>query len=336
MKYVMGEILTPEGFIKGYVDSERQDEYFEIQRGTPVGKPLAKGLIVPSFVNAHIHIGDSFIREKHLELPRKVRDLVAPPDGLKYRLLKEASEEEILDGIHASLAEMDAAGTSWFCDFREGGLIGIFQLRKAMRDSHVDSVILSRPSHMTYDKEELDMLLQSSDGIGLSSISDWELTEIGKIASHVRKKKKIFALHGSEATREDIDILLDLHPNFLVHMITASQADLERVKDADIPIVICPRSYQFFQLKTNFDVMKKTGVTMLVGTDNAMMNSPDVGEDVRLLRHTGLFSNEELLTNVTYSPRKALNLDDYIQGGNLLKHFIVLEKESLKPIYVSQ
>ena len=75
---------------------------------------------------------------------------------------------------------------------------------------------------------------------------------------------------------------------------------------------------------------------MLLGTDNGMINSLDVGEEVRLLRHTGLFSVEELLTNITYSPRKALNLDDCIQGRNLLEHVIVLERESLKPVYVSQ
>jgi cytosine/adenosine deaminase-related metal-dependent hydrolase len=336
MTYVQGEILTADGFTSGYISLEQHDGVFEIQKGTTPEKPVAKGLIVPSFVNAHTHIGDSFIRKKHLELPRNVKDLVAPPEGLKYQFLKEASEEEILDGIQTSLAEMDAVGTSWFCDFREEGLIGVFQLRKAMKNSRVNAVILSRPSHMTYDKEELDVLLQSSNGIGLSSISDWEPTEIEKIAQHVRTKKKVFALHGSEVDREDIDFLLDLHPSLLIHMIAASPADLERVKDADIPIVVCPRSYVFFNLKTNFEVMKKTGVTMLLGTDNAMINSPDVGEDVRLLRHTCLFSDEELLTNVTYTPRKALNLEDYIQGRDLLKHFIVLERESLKPVYVSQ
>ena len=66
-----------------------------------------------------------------------------------------------------------------------------------------------------------------------------------------------------------------------------------------------------------------------------MINTPDVVEEVRLLHKTGLFSVEELLTMITYTPRKALNLDDCIQGLNLLKHFVVLETESLKPVYVS-
>jgi hypothetical protein len=43
-----------------------------------------------------------------------------------------------------------------------------------------------------------------------------------------------------------------------------------------------------------------------------------------------------LLTNVTYSPRKALNLDDCIQGRVLSENIIVLERDSLKLLYVSQ
>jgi len=335
MKYVQGKILTKDGFITGYISLEQNQGVFEVRKGVPPEKSIAKGFILPTFVNAHTHIGDSFIRKKHLELPFKVKDLVAPPNGLKHRLLKEASEQEILEGIQVSLTEMKASGTSCFCDFRECGLIGIFQLRKAMKNSNLDSVILSRPSQMIYEKEELDRLLQNSDGIGLSSISDWEPTEIEKIAKHVRKKKKLFALHASEVVRENIDHILDLHPNLLIHMIAATKTDLDRVKDADIPIVVCPRSYTFFHLKNNLALMKKTGVTILLGTDNAMINTPDVIEEVRLLYKTGLFSLEELLTNVTYTPRKALNLDDCIQGRNLSEKFIVLEMNSLKLLYVS-
>ncbi len=335
MKYVQGEILTKDGFITGYLSVEQGQEVGEVRKGTPPEKPVAKGLILPTCVNAHIHLGDSFIRLKHLDLPRNVKDLVAPPLGLKYRLLKEASEQEILEGIRMSLSEMTASGTSCFCDFREGGLIGIFQLRKAMKNSGIDSVILSRPSQMIYEKEELDRLLQNSNGIGLSSISDWEPAEIEKIAKHVRKRKKLFALHASEV-RENIDRILDLRPNLLIHMIAATKADLDRVNDANIPIVVCPRSYAFFHLKNNLTQMKKTGVPILLGTDNAMINTADVIKEVQVLLKTGLFSLEELLTNISYTPRKALNLDDCIQGRNLLKKFIVLERDSLKLLLVSK
>jgi cytosine/adenosine deaminase-related metal-dependent hydrolase len=231
---------------------------------------------------------------------------------------------------------MAAAGTACFCDFREGGLLGIYQLRKAMKNSMITPLIFSRPSKMLYDKQEIDILLQNSDGIGLSSISDWDPSEIQKISRHVRNKKKLFALHASEVVREDIDRVLDLHPQLLIHLIAASESDLQRVADANIPVVVCPRSYWFFHLKHNLALMKKTKVTLLFGTDNGMINTPDVGEEIRFVTKTGLFSVEELLTAVTYSPRKALNLDDGIQGRNLWKNFIVLERESLKPLFVSR
>ena len=336
MKYVQGEVLTNEGFITGHLCIEQEEKVSDIRKGNAPEKPIANGLIIPTCVNAHTHLGDSFIRYKHLRLPHNVTDLVAPPAGLKHRLLKQASEQEILEGIKKSLVEMITAGTTWFCDFREGGLIGVYQLKKAMQHRSIDSVILSRPSQLTYEKQELDRLLENSDGIGLSSISDWEPSEIEKLASHVRRKKKLFALHASEVNRENIDRVLDLHPNLLVHMIAATKADLERVKDASIPIVICPRSYLFFRLKHNLKLMKKTGVSLLLGTDNAMINSPDVVEEVKVLQKTGLFSLEELLTNVTYTPRKALNLDDCIQGRDLSEKYIVLEKHSLKLLYVSK
>jgi len=336
MKYVQGEILTKDGLITGYLGFEQGRELEEVRKGTPSEKPVAKGLILPTCINAHTHLGDSFIRFKHLKLPCNVKDLVAPPVGLKHRLLKEASEQEILEGIRRSLEEITASGTSCFCDFREGGLNGIFQLKKSMKNCDINSVVLSRPSQMIYEKEELDKLLENSNGIGLSSISDWEPSEIEKIAKHVRKKKKLFALHASEVVRENIDQILDLHPNLLVHMIAGTQADLDRVNDANIPIVVCPRSYMFFHLKNNLKLMKKTGVPILLGTDNAMINTPDVIQEVRVLLKTGLFTLEELLTNVTYTPRKALNLDDCIQGRNLSEKFIVLERDSLRLIYASK
>lgn len=336
MKYIQGEILTQEGFVTGYLPCDTEQRVGEICKGLPPEKPIASGLILPTCINAHTHLGDSFIRFKQLTLPHTVQDLVAPPMGLKHRLLKEATEQEILKGIQTSLTEMTATGTSCFCDFREGGLLGIYQLKKALKTFSLDSIVLSRPSQMTYEKDELDRLLQNSDGIGVSSISDWEPSEIEKIAQHAQKKKKLFALHASEVMRENIDQILDLRPHLLIHMIAATQADLQRVTDAGIPIVICPRSYRFFRLKHNLEQMKKTGVCLLFGTDNAMINTPDVLEEVRMLQKTGIFSLEELLTNVTYTPRKALNLDDCIQGRDLSENIIVLERDSLKLIYISK
>jgi len=117
-------------------------------------------------------------------------------------------------------------------------------------------------------------------------------------------------------------------------MIKATESDLILVKEEKIPIVLCPRSNDFFSLKTDFHLLKKSGVDLLLGTDNSMINSSNVLEEVYfLLNKTRVFSSEELLNMITYTPRKVLNLDDYIQGFNSINNIIVLDKKTLKPLY---
>jgi cytosine/adenosine deaminase-related metal-dependent hydrolase len=102
-------------------------------------------------------------------------------------------------------------------------------------------------------------------------------------------------------------------------------------------MMLCPRSYAFFNLKAHWELFKKSGVMLLLGTDNAMSNLPDVLEEVRFLHQTTkVFSVDELLAMVTYTPRKALNLDDCIQGLNLRGNFVVLERKSLKQVSLSE
>jgi cytosine/adenosine deaminase-related metal-dependent hydrolase len=334
MEYVEGDILEQNGFQKGHLCLTK-DGIIEHGNGLAPEKPIAKGIIVPTFINSHTHIGDSFVRTKKIKLPRNVEKLVAPPNGLKHTLLKTSSNEEIITGMKRTIQDIIYSGTSSFCDFREYGIEGINQLKTALKNKKINSIILSRPIHMNYDKKEIDLLLENSEGIGLSSISDWDDSEIKKIAKHTKHKKKRFALHASESIREDIDRILDLKPDFLIHMIKATESDLFRVKEESIPIVLCPRSNAFFNLKIDMKLMKKSGVDLMLGTDNAMVNTSNVLEEVRFLMNTSrVFSTQELLNMITYTPRKALNLDDCIQGFNRLCNIVVLEKKTLETVYI--
>jgi len=235
-----------------------------------------------------------------------------------------------------SINEMKKSGVSHFCDFRENGLLGINYLQKALVDSNISAVILSRSDQLTYNKDEVESLLKNSQGIGLSSISDWEYSEIEKIAKHTRKRKKIFSIHASEIIREDIDLILNLKPDFLVHMVKATESDFIRVKDADIPIVVCPRSNVFFGLKPNIRIMKKIGINIMIGTDNAMLNPPRILDEIRYL-HSRFkeITIYELLQMITYIPRKALNLDDGIPDLGSPAKFVVIDKKLLETLYVS-
>lgn len=335
MNYVSGKILTKNGFEKGHIGFNK-NKIIEMGTGNYSSKPIAKGLIVPTFVNAHTHVGDSFIKQKNLSIPKDIEKLVAPPNGLKFKFLNEASEEEIIDGMENSIKSMANAGTGVFCDFREGGFYGICYLKTAMQLWNISSVILSRPEKINYDKKEIELLLRNSDGIGLSSISDWKYYEIVKISNQTKKNNKIFALHASERVREDIDKIIDLKPDFLVHMIKASKSDLERVKENNIPIVICPRSNAFFGLKANVNLMKKIGLEIVLGTDNAMLNSASILDEVKyfLMNFKG-YSKTEILYKTTYVARKVLNQECDILCPNSKAEFVVLDEKTLKPLYIS-
>ncbi len=334
MKYVAGDILTQNGFQKGYIGIT-QDGTITQGKGSAPEKPLAKGIIIPTFINAHTHIGDSFIRTKKIKLPRDVEKLVAPPNGLKHTLLETATEKEIITGMEQTIQDMMDLGISSFCDFRENGIKGVHQLKTALKNKKIASIILSRPLHMNYDKKEVDTLLENSDGIGLSSISDWEYSEIEKIAKHTKQKKKKIVLHASEAIREDIDAILDLKPDFLIHMVKATESDLIRIKEENIPLVLCPRSNAFFHLKINLELMKKSGIDLMLGTDNAMINTPNILEEMHFLKKaSNVFSTQELLNMITYTPRKALNLDDCIQSFNGSSNVVVLDRKTLKTLYI--
>lgn len=336
MIYISGKILTEDGFKKGYIAKSKSNK-IEIRWGNPQESPLCKGIIVPSFINAHTHIGDAFIRKQQQTLPKNIEHLVAPPNGLKHRLLKSVDDTTIRNGMIEAIQQMQHSGTSLFYDFRENGLSGIRILKQAIQQSHthVKTCILGRPNSLNYDGKELDELLIHTDGIGLSSISDWGLDEVKEIAERVHKKEKIFSIHASERRREDMDKILDLNPHFLIHCNQATASDLKKIKSHNIPIVVCPQSNNYFDITLHLDLMKKVGNTILLGTDNAMLQQPNILDEVRCIQSMfpSLFSVEELLHMITFKPRKVLNSGDSIPESTLPESYLVLHHKTLQILY---
>ena len=263
--------MTQDGFVDGSVSIE-DGVVVEISKKKSAD-PASMGVVLPAFCNAHTHLGDAFIR---IELTGTVEELVAPPHGLKHRLLEKASEHEVVSGISGAVESMLHGGTATFWDFRETGVEGVRMLYKACLGNAVEPICLGRPKKLAYDDDEVNSLLRVSDGLGVSSMRDWDYSELQKLSTAARRAGKTFATHCSEVVREDIDKVLDLKPDFLVHMLTATGSDLERCADAGVPIVVCPRSNAFFGKLPNIPFMMSKGVTLLLGTDNAMLNSPSM------------------------------------------------------------
>lgn len=262
-------------FRSGSVGWER-DAITEI-RTTRSRDAIANGLILPGLWNAHTHLGDAVVTQ---ELRGSLEDLVAPPHGLKHRVLAKAKDEAVIAAMARAMATMLRTGTTGFSDFREGGLKGLKLLYRAMASLPVTGMALGRPSEIAYDPRELGGILRASDGIAVSSYVDWPAGELRKVAADARRSGKFFAVHCSERIREDIDAVLDLKPTFLVHMVHATDADLERCVDAGVPVVVCPRSNAFFGMTPDLPRMLRAGVELRLGTDNAMINVPSMLNEI--------------------------------------------------------
>ena len=332
MHYAKGDILTPTQLTPGYI-AYNKNGIQDIQLNATPPTTDITGIIVPTFINSHTHLGDAFINQQKHPIPHTILEAVAPPNGLKHRLLKTTPKKTIQHGIEWALNHMVQNHTSGFLDFREGGLPGIQLLKQPLNTYHLTGIILGRPTTLTYDNNEIETLLKNADGIGISSISDWDYTLLKKIAKKTHTAKKIFALHASEAHRENINQILDLKPHLLIHMTQATESDLILIAEENIPLVICPQSNHYFNLTPPYQLIKKTKIPLLLGTDNAMLTSPNILNELRFLKQqTKIFSPKELLNMITYTPRKALNLDDHIPGLNLPSSFVVLHHQSLEPL----
>ncbi len=271
MLRVSGWYYDGTGFRRGTVGWEG-DVITEV-RASRSSDALAEGLILPGLWNAHTHLGDAVITQ---ELHGGVEELVAPPHGLKHRILAKAKDEAVIAAMRRAMATMLRTGCTGFSDFREGGLKGLKLLYAGLSGLPVHGIALGRPSGLAYARAEVAGLLRASDGIAVSSALDWPRPDLEKLAADVRRDRKIFAIHASERIREDLDGILDLHPTFLVHMVQATDADLERVADADVPVVVCPRSNAFFGMTADLPRFLRAGVEVRLGTDNAMINPPSV------------------------------------------------------------
>jgi cytosine/adenosine deaminase-related metal-dependent hydrolase len=292
-----------------YLDGEFLEGSVQFSRGKfIVSKQLnehadIKGVILPKTVNCHTHLGDAFI-----ERPAKcsVEELVAPPNGLKHRMLRKVSQEQQVCSMREAISRM--GGTSHFIDFRECGLEGVRRLLMASLGSGVVPVILGRPE--SQDVSEISALLSVADGIGMSAISDVDYDFLLQLSEHARASNKIFALHANEVKRENIDTILQLKPDFLVHMIQSTVSDIEACSSASVPIVVCPSSNSFFGLKPPIRKMLDVGVKVCLGSDNAMLATPNILGEVQTFRTMypeSEIANHEIMAMAFDNGRKVLN-----------------------------
>jgi cytosine/adenosine deaminase-related metal-dependent hydrolase len=271
-------------------------------------------LLCPAFVNAHTHLGDSIAKEAGAGL--SLDELVAPPDGLKHRLLRRAPTGEKVAAMRRSLRLMQSTGTAACVEFREGGVPGVEAFERATRGLDLEAVVLGR---------ETEAAMHESDGFGASGARDGDFAALREAT---RAAGKRFGIHAGERDPDDVDAAIDLDPDFLVHMVHATADQLDRVEREGIPIVVCPRSNLVTRVGVPPIERLVERTTVALGTDNAMLNAPSMFREMEFAAKLSDVPAEEVLRMATVDGAEVAGVDYGVVAEGRPAKLLVLDGDS--------
>lgn len=254
-------------------------------------------IVLPSFNNAHVHIGDSIAKD--VGDGKTIDELVKPPNGLKHKILEGSSREDLKKSIRSSLIEMINNGITSFIDYREGGLDGIKLLKESSENLAIKPIILSRDKIFHDDdassnkiRSTVRKLLKESDGIGLSGFGEISDETAKIITNECYNKGKISSIHVAEhlkaqkkslekTNKTEIQRAIDANFKQIVHLTNPLGNDIEyisKLNNSNINSpVLCPRSNGTLSVGIPpINELLKINIEPLLGTDNLMFNSPDM------------------------------------------------------------
>ena len=267
----------------------------EIGKESKEGKLIdVDGAVVcPSFINGHIHIGDSIIKDEGYGLT--LSEMVKPPNGVKHVALANADDIDLIDAMKESMWDMVKSGTTHFIDYREGGVKGVRLLKKASEDIPIKPIILGRDDSFYGDDPDLKAvkiairkLLKEADGIAPSGFGEITDEVANLIVSECENKGKISSIHVGESEANQIEsigkfgkseICRGVESEFsqLVHLTNPKNDDLEKTAKSNSNTVVCPRANATLNVGVcQLNKMLDLGIASLIGTDNVMLNAPNM------------------------------------------------------------
>ncbi len=252
-------------------------------------------IVVPAFVNAHTHIGDSVAKEAAVGL--SLDEAVAPPDSLKHRQLRATDRADRVAAMRRTLRFMKQTGTAAHLDFREFGVDGARTLREATGESGVESFIFGSDD---------TAVLSVADGYGASGANDDDFTAE---RAATREAGLPFAIHAGEPDATDIHPALDLDPDLLIHMVHAQREHLERVADQSVPVAVCPRANTVLGVGRPPVRELLDHTTVALGTDNVMLNPPSMFREMAYTAKNFDVTAREVLRMATVAGATAVGLD---------------------------
>ena len=266
-----------------------------------MGKDIKEGKIIdvegaivcPTFINGHMHIGDSIIKDEGYGL--SLSEMVKPPEGVKHKALANAGDDELVEAMKSSMWDMVHSGTTHFIDYREGGINGVKLLKKAASEIPIKPIVLGRDDSFYGDDPDLGKvktairkLLKIADGIAPSGFGEITTEVAELIAKECMNAGKISSIHVAESESNQIESLdecgkseiqkgVESNFNQLVHLTNPKGNDLNLVSRSNQNVVVCPRANATLNVGVApLNEMLNMGIKPLLGTDNVMLNSPNM------------------------------------------------------------
>jgi len=247
-------------------------------------------------------------------------------------------------------------GITTFVDFREGGLDGIEILKKVLAKVPIRSIILGRLEYYQNRKQikqnfnlpvekrrQLVDILKKCDGIGISGVNE----NSNSVLKFYSNTKKLRAIHSAETLdsirtskqitgKSEILRALQLKPHFLVHMTFASKNELFLTSKKTRGIVVCPRANAALaEGIPDLGMMLKAGCNVAIGTDNVMINSPDIFREMDYLWKVTMGLNKkridskQILKMATTNAGKLLRKDIGVIDRGKLADCVLINKHAI-------
>src|SRR5215467_2003214 len=333
-------------------------------------------LITPGLINAHTHIGDSLGKDVAVDSGLDAR--VNPIYGAKQKILR-SKPDFLKTFIRGSALSMLKRGITTFADFREGGPEGVRLLKDAISGLPIKCLVFGRVEYYfdtrtpNYDgkfrRESLPKsalqtasdVLDISDGLGISGAnenSDESLQQYQKLVRIKNKsatdKKLLTAIHAAESENtvklsrsltgktEVARITRHLKPDILIHMTHATKKDISSVSKKRIGVVVCPRANGIVGAGIpKVRKMLELGCIIGIGSDNVMLNSPDILRELDYLWKASrsversFLSAREILKMATVNNAEILRLNSGYIGRGRAADIIFIDKShvDLYPIH---
>lgn len=300
-------------------------------------------LLIPGLINSHTHIGDSIAKD--VTLNKSVDERIHPVFGVKQKVLKKTKPSQLASFMQNTCKSMIQKGITTFVDFREGGIEGVEILKKVLTKVPIRSIILGRIEYYqnsnqikknidlpSEERAELSEILKKCDGIGVSGANE----NSNSALRFYSRTQKLRAIHAAETKgsvnvskrmtrKSEVIRALQLKPHFLVHMTQASKSELLLASKKTRGIVICPRANaSLAEGIPNLQMMLQTRCNIAIGTDNVMINSPDMFREMDYLWKVSMATSKKRI-----DPKQILKMATVNAGKLLQKGIGTIERGKL-------